>query len=604
MTSELPILVRPHLDEPGQDASSGVGQGAQSAVVAPESITSENNVSLDADAHNVLLDADTHRQLEELLSRGREQMYTDPKGALELARYGLELARVLHEPSLLADALQLHAICQYHLTSYAHALSSLLEVIPLLESLERPLDLARSLNTLALVSLELGDYDDALRDFERSHQIFRQLGHVSGEATTIGNIALAYDRMGQPEKALEFNHQSLKLREEQSDWHGVGQAMNNLSGLHIEMGERHQHSGASAAARHEFETAVNLATHALQLARKLEDTRLEAMVLNNLASVHAATHQAAEAREDYLHSLSLARQIGDRQLEAACLADLGRLDHHNNQHRDAISHLETALELFQLLGSKNQLSGVHRDLSSVYEAIGEPAWALTHFKRHHDIAMALRTETSERRSQSLAARFELSRIRHESDLHRTHARELAHLNQQLQEQARLLDLHAREDALTGLANRRVLEEVLERSFRTAQTEGGVLSVVYADVDNFKLVNDRFSHAVGDAVLRQVAQLLVAHSRDHDLVARYGGEEFVLVLPGVPGPQAFEICERLRLIVLNHDWSSIHPDLRLTMSFGYADDIRLQNHERLLAAADEYLYMAKHAGRNQVRPRPG
>ncbi len=548
--------------------------------------------------------AERQQRLAVLVSRGREAMYADPVGALEIAEEALALARELGDGPSLSSALPFYAICQYHVTDHPAALKALLEAVPILEAQGDRLELARSLNTLALVNLELGDLDEALGGFERAHALFVALDHSHGWAATVGNIALAYDRLGNREKALEFYAHSLKRREELGDWHGVGEVMNNLAGLQVEVGEHLERTGDAEGARNAFETAASYTHHALEIASRLEDARLAAMVTNNLACLHAATGERERAREDYRRALELSRQTGDRQLEAACLADLGRLDHRNEDHRDAISHLETALVLFSDLGIKDQVSKTHRDLSKVYESIQEPHWALVHFKHFHETELELRSETAARRSQALATRFELEKVRQQAELHRLHAVELGELNAQLHAQTELLDRQAREDSLTGLANRRSLETYLEQTFSDALAHQTSLTVAMADVDHFKQVNDTFSHAIGDDVLRQIAAILRSHCRAHDLVARFGGEEFVLVLPDLSTDRAFDLCERLRLAVQNHDWTRLHPELRVTMSLGFCDDVQhLVNHEQVLAVADKHLYEAKRAGRNRVRPNP-
>ena len=213
-------------------------------------------------------------------------MYADPLGALEVARVALELARELGDADALSSALPLFAICQYHLTDYPEALKALLEAVPILEAQGDQLELARSLNTLALVNLELGDLDEALEGFERAHALFVTLDHSHGWAATVGNIALAYDRLGNREKALEFYAHSLKQREELGDWHGVGEVMNNLAGLQIEVGEHLEREGDADGAQNAFQTAASYTHHALEIAARLEDARLEAMVTNNLACLH------------------------------------------------------------------------------------------------------------------------------------------------------------------------------------------------------------------------------------------------------------------------------------------------------------------------------
>ena len=158
-----------------------------------------------------------------------------------------------------------------------------------------------------------------------------------------------------------------------------------------------------------------------------------------------------------------------------------------------------------------------------------------------------------------------------------------------------------EDALTGLANRRQLDERLAVLLREAHKTGSVVTVALADVDHFKGINDRFSHAVGDEVLRCVGEILRAHCRLGDLAGRYGGEEFMLVFRNLEMPAACEICERVRKAIEDWDWKSIHPQLRVTLSMGLASSASFDNSQGLMDAADHWLYEAKHHGRNQIQP---
>ena len=170
-----------------------------------------------------------------------------------------------------------------------------------------------------------------------------------------------------------------------------------------------------------------------------------------------------------------------------------------------------------------------------------------------------------------------------------------------QARAEALEQLASRDALTGLYNRRHLDQALAEEVRRAARYAHPLSVALCDVDNFKRVNDGFSHGVGDAVLKEVARLLESSVRGVDTVARYGGEEFVLLFPETEAAQARVVCEKIRLEVARHPWSRLHPELSVTLSVGVAD---LQHgvHDRgaILSAADLKLYEAKRSGRNRVR----
>jgi len=161
-------------------------------------------------------------------------------------------------------------------------------------------------------------------------------------------------------------------------------------------------------------------------------------------------------------------------------------------------------------------------------------------------------------------------------------------------EARALDLvrFAEQDPLTGLANRRAMER-----FCTGLA-GGPVCLVLVDVDHFKAVNDRYGHAVGDRVLREVATVLVHSVRSVDRVARWGGEEFVVALPAGSPALGAEAAERIRRRVQEHAWSLHAEGLRLTVSAGVAagaaDDL-----PAVLGRADAAMYRAKGAGRNRV-----
>ena len=158
------------------------------------------------------------------------------------------------------------------------------------------------------------------------------------------------------------------------------------------------------------------------------------------------------------------------------------------------------------------------------------------------------------------------------------------------------------DTLTSLPNRRHFQKFLEDAVTEAHADYTPLSVVMADIDHFKKVNDSFGHLTGDAVLKQFAQIMAQSVRQTDLVARYGGEEFVLVLKRTPKGSASEIAERIRSNILAATWKDPKAgrDLgRITASFGIAEIRDDETVDRLLERADQKLYSAKRNGRNRV-----
>ena len=164
---------------------------------------------------------------------------------------------------------------------------------------------------------------------------------------------------------------------------------------------------------------------------------------------------------------------------------------------------------------------------------------------------------------------------------------------------------ARQDGLTGLANRRHFDEKLQEEWRRAAGDETPLSLLMVDVDNFKKFNDQYGHQAGDACLKAVAKAISAEARrPADLAARYGGEEFVLLLPNTDEVGCASVAARLResLVALNMPHALNPPTKRVTFSAGGATGWpgadSANNHPSLVAAADRALYAAKHAGRDR------
>jgi two-component system cell cycle response regulator len=156
------------------------------------------------------------------------------------------------------------------------------------------------------------------------------------------------------------------------------------------------------------------------------------------------------------------------------------------------------------------------------------------------------------------------------------------------------------DALTQLPNRRHGLDFLASEWTFAQSNGLPMACLLMDIDHFKRINDSYGHAAGDAVLRQLADLLKRASRVEDLVFRYGGEEFAAVLPNASARAAVQIADRIRALVERYTFLWDQQSIPVTLSIGVANlSSAEKDSQALIEAADAALYQAKRSGRNRV-----
>jgi len=173
------------------------------------------------------------------------------------------------------------------------------------------------------------------------------------------------------------------------------------------------------------------------------------------------------------------------------------------------------------------------------------------------------------------------------------------LQDELRAALKTSEFQASHDSLTGLLNRSAILEILAKELSRARRTKAPLSVIMADIDHFKQVNDVLGHLAGDQVLNKVARFISTSIREYDHCGRYGGEEFFVVIPGCDRNSARDIAERLKHTLSEQDIVIEDRAVHVTLSLGLAEYKEAQDMDSLIKAADEALYRAKERGRNRV-----
>lgn len=159
------------------------------------------------------------------------------------------------------------------------------------------------------------------------------------------------------------------------------------------------------------------------------------------------------------------------------------------------------------------------------------------------------------------------------------------------------------DSLTGVGNRAALELALQRELKLSQRSRRPLSLLIADMDGFKQINDQLGHAAGDQILQKVARAIKSALRDTDQVFRYGGEEFVVVLGNTGNTEAVAVAERIRNRIQGEEFATGNGPVHATISIGLSTSAMDDDRDSLFKRGDTALYEAKRSGRNRVINRP-
>jgi two-component system, cell cycle response regulator len=342
----------------------------------------------------------------------------------------------------------------------------------------------------------------------------------------------------------------------------------------------------------QYDEALKALQQGLLRAKNIDHLEYISEALCLIGQVQWALGQLDLAQGSLLSALKINKKLKNQWNLASNYLALGKINLAVRDDQLANKYLKQGLLHAQRRNAADLVFQFEELIAELAELQGDFKLALAYFKRFHLGQQTVKSQLSPYKLQAMKMQLEIESARLENaDLRRQRASQHC----EIQRVERL----ASYDGLTGILNRRGLEEQGCELFQRQRMNQQSLSVLMIDVDHFKRVNDGCGHPVGDKVLRQIAALLKSGCRQDDLVGRYGGEEFVVLLPNHEGVAAIEVGERLRGLVDAWIWARIHPELKITISVGIAsvaDDASL---EALLNRSDQCLYRAKQQGRNRV-----
>jgi diguanylate cyclase (GGDEF)-like protein len=403
------------------------------------------------------------------------------------------------------------------------------------------------LNILSVIYAESNDLNEALEIGQKVLQTCRELGHVRGESIALNNLALTYLELGDGSKALEACQESLRLAQE----HGID--------------------------------------------------AVAVTALSTIGEVYLGIKEFAKAEEYLLQALALSRQHHKGPDEFQCLLNLGKVYQFQQNDEAALAAFQSALSLSHTSNDHLGESQSHHLLSEVYEKRREFEAALQHFKQFHELKETIFNENTAKRLAGLRVIHQVETSKRDAEINYLKTVELKKKIEEQKDAQETLEKLVALDPLTGLLNRREFFLLGEREVEHALEIEQVLSAIVFDLDHFKQINDDYGHAIGDQVLIYIAKTVRETIRQGEIIGRYGGDEFALLLPGSNSASGQQIAERLREKMAYERIATPKGNLSITLSLGIAElrETHSTHLDTLLEFADQAMYAAKRAGRNQV-----
>jgi diguanylate cyclase (GGDEF)-like protein len=458
------------------------------------------------------------------------------------------------------------------------------DLLPLLRASGPTTELIDTLRTVSLCSADTNRFAMSLSCAQEAHRLSLDIGDAARLSLSTNALACFFERSGDPWQAERLMLESLSLARQAGDAYATRVALNNTGAALIGKFYLLRDAMPTEQAADSLRLARPFVEESVVLARASGEVFFQVFALGNLSEILVHLGEAEPAAQLLDEALTMARPLGFEAQVWRMGCTQGELLLLLQQPQAAWDQLVQVLKAAAQADQRTTHMRLHHALWRAAAQLGRSADALHHLQAYLALERARAVTQLQAQSDLFITRMEAEQVRQDAQRHRA--------------RATALEADVRRDQLTGLGNRREMEARWPELIREARASGQPLSVAMLDLDHFKQVNDMHGHAVGDQVLVTLGGLLRTQTRGSDLVARMGGEEFLVVLPDTDAERAADVCERLRQRVAGHDWATLAPGLRVTLSIGLTTSPPVEA-QTLSLRADAALYHAKAAGRNRL-----
>jgi diguanylate cyclase (GGDEF)-like protein len=467
------------------------------------------------------------------------------------------------------------------------AISDCLKALSLLKDDVTSENLISAWYTLGWSYYYSGDFPAALEYGLKALSKSEEVGSKENEAWALD---LAASTFKDPTQSLLMYQKALKMFDELNISEGKVRVLNNMACALSELGDQN--------------AALEYCQKSLELAQEIELKRDPINIIGTMGQIFFAMGKYDQAKSNLQNAKRLAENYGRDIGYIYVLVDLGGVCLAQNEFEEAEEQLFLALSTATKWKLKTEQMRCHGFLSELYEKQGKVDKALAHYKLFHSLKESVAGESSARQIAILKMSHKVETSQRDMEIQRLQNAKLQHeINEQKRIQSILENLATR-DSLTNLYNRRHFLTLAEHEWKRALRYGHPFSVLMLDMDDFKLINDRFGHATGDQALIMVAGLIKGSLRKVEIAGRYGGDEFAVILPETPLESGSIVGKRIRDKVTKQPLKTNKGFINLTVSIGVSGlssgvQDQVKSLEELLHQADVALYRSKDAGKNQV-----
>ncbi len=489
--------------------------------------------------------------------------------AITLTDILLKKAYVLEDDLLFGKAYYNRGAAYAYTGQHALALDSLLFALASFENTDSAQDIARIKGALALIYVEIGEFDLAKPYFQESLDSHRERNDQTNMAIVLQNRAFMHILTGKNEQAKSDLLESLSLSKEM--------------GLKSNYPVIYKNLGKVATAQGRFEQAFNYFEQAITSAQNNHLPHHVSEILQERALLLIKINSFEQARENLKESIKIAQQFSLlKQLRGGYLL-LADVSAKLENYKEAYESHEKAAQVSEQMGESRIAANLSR-LDRYTTQLKEQNKRLVLEKEKQIATLATERQVLFRNFSIFIAIIAVVFLIY-------FIRRFTYSNKR----AELFEQQSKVDVLTGVWNRRAGEAQLVRLCNRDKESLNVFSIAMLDIDFFKRVNDCFGHDAGDRVIIALCKMIEENLRPTDMLCRWGGEEFIIILDDAESAIAFEICERIRSKL---ELTEIGGVGHLTVSIGIAmfenDDL-----QELIKRGDSALYFAKEQGRNRV-----